>query len=77
MADSTRFVGRWTPPEAISRSLEQAATRLALRIAELVEFGIPRVGGVLASVDEAIRESLCATELFFRRCLTDPPVAPT
>ena len=40
-------------------SLEQAATRLSLRIAELVQFGVPSGWRRAAKVDEAVRESLC------------------
>jgi hypothetical protein len=40
-------------------SLEQAATRLALRIAELIEFGIASGWRRAAKIDDELRQSLC------------------
>jgi len=52
-------------------SLEQAATRLALRIAELVQFGVPSGWRRAAKLDEAIREGLCHPSVL-PALLTDP-----
>jgi hypothetical protein len=52
-------------------SLEQAATRLALRIAELVQFGIASGWRRAAKLDEAIREGLCHPSVL-PALLTDP-----
>jgi hypothetical protein len=52
-------------------SLEQAATRLALRIAELVQFGVASGWRRAAKVDDAVRESLCHPSVL-PALLTDP-----
>lgn len=52
-------------------SLEQAATRLSLRIAELVQFGFPSGWRRAAKVDEALRASLCHPDVL-PALLTDP-----